>query len=121
MLALYELDRVLMHVRVVRCMKPLFCLATVMWEPGIREHPIFLHDTLAPTSFCTGIPVSYRIIGMLPRHHFRFVAVAPLSFYHGDTNALIMLMSTFNKTCIKLEHVIRIMLTTLDGLNCCLR
>ena len=36
------------------------CLVVDMWEPGIREHPIFLHDTLAPTSFCMGISMSYR-------------------------------------------------------------
>ena len=60
MLAMYELNRVLLRVRVVRCTKPLFCLAAIMWKPGIREHPIFLHDTLAPISFCIGIPVSFR-------------------------------------------------------------
>ena len=46
--------------------------ATIPWEPGRRDHPtIFcMFRTSAHLLFCTGISMSYRIIGMLPWHHF---------------------------------------------------
>ena len=81
--------------------------ATIPWEPGRRDHPtIFcMFRTSAHLLFRTGISMSYRINGMLPWHHFRYrcrgtifviVAVAPLSFRHGDQMLLNMLMSTFS-------------------------
>ncbi|XBI28701.1 hypothetical protein VPH35_052862 [Triticum aestivum] len=56
----------------------LVCHAAVPWEPGNREHPTILHDSLTLTSFCTGISVSYRnryvvvasFSDMLSWHHF---------------------------------------------------
>ena len=93
--------------------------AAVPWEPGSRDHPTILHDSLTLTSFCTGISVSYRnryvavasFSDMLPWHDFRIccrgtifviVAVAPLLFRHGDRMLPIMLMSTFSYNCINL-------------------
>ena len=40
----------------------------------------------------------------------------PFSFHHGD-KCFIMLLSTFNKNCIKLAHVIRIMIITFKCLK----
>ncbi|XBI48164.1 hypothetical protein VPH35_111970 [Triticum aestivum] len=87
--------------RIVLAM-PLFCHATVPWEPGSREHPTILHDSLTSHfSFASVSPSSYRdryvavapFSDMLPWHHFRYrcrdtifviVAVAPLLFRHDD-------------------------------------
>ena len=77
--------------------------ATIPWEPGRRDHPtIFcMFRTSAHLLFCTGISMSYRIIGMLPWHHFRYrcrgtifviVAVAPFSLslpWHPFCSAMV--------------------------------
>ena len=94
--------------------------ATIPWEPGSREHPTILHDSLTLTSFCTGISVSYRnryvvvasFSDMLPWHHFCFAAVAPFSFRHGDKCLVSCSCQHFHKNCIKLVYIIRIMITT---------
>src|SRR3954470_16691149 len=61
-------------------------LATNSWEPGSWDHPTIssIFRASARLLFCTGISMSCWIIGMLPWHHFRFTAVAPFSFRHGD-------------------------------------
>ena len=47
------------------------CHATILWEPGIRDHPTFYRMSRSRHfSFCTGISMSYRN---------RYVAVASFS------------------------------------------
>ena len=99
----------LLRARIVGARCPSFALSpsSTHGTPGIRE---------CPTIFCTHMDISplhrylNRVSGTetLPWHHFYF--------HHGD-KCFIMLLSTFNKTCIKLEHVIRIMLTTFECLK----
>ena len=94
------------------------CLAVDSWEPGIRDHP---HHPCVTRSthllFCTGTPTSYRnpecCLGII----FVIADMAPLSFRHGDQMLHIMFMSTFNKNCIKLAHVFRIMIITFKCLR----
>ena len=92
---------------------PSFDTVVYPWEPGIREHPIFLHDTLTPTFFCTGILVSYwnRNVAVAP---FPLsLSWHPFRFRHDDKCFLICSYQLIHKYCIKLVHVIRIMITTI--------
>ena len=91
--------------------------------PGNRDHPtIFcMFRTSSHLLFCTGISMSCRVIGMLLWHHFRcscrgtpFVPPWwPNAPYH-------IRCQHFHKNCIKLDYVIRIMLTTFKWLKLCL-
>ena len=74
---------------------------------------LLLHVPYVHTFFCTDISTSCRITEMLPWHHFRFTAVAPLSFRHGDKCLVSCSCQHFHKNCIKLAYVIRIMITTI--------
>ena len=122
---LNEMHR-LLRDRIVLAM-PLFCRATVPWEPGSRDHP-----TIGCSHSLSFAPVSPWATGTdkLPWHHFRiccrgiifgYVAVAPFSlslpwhpfrsttatnasFQHAHVNVFLKLH--------KLAYVIRIMITT---------
>ena len=86
------------------------------WEPGYREHPtvhrmtrsrhFLLHrrlNELSELERCCG-----TVSLSSPWHPFRF---------RHDDKCFIMLLSTFNKKCIKLAHVIRIMIITFKCLK----
>ena len=123
---LYEMHPMFAPCPFASCTFLLVRYADEPWEPGNREHPTILHDSLTLTSFCTGISVSYRnryvvmasFSDMLPWHHFCFTAVAPFSFRHGD-KCLVSTCSSqlFHKNCLNLDYVIRIMLTTFKWLK----
>ena len=92
---LYEMYRMFASCPFVLAM-PLFCHATVPWEPGIQDHPTILHDSL------TSHFLLHRYLHELPGPEccrgiiFGFVAVAPFLFRHGDQMLHNMLMSTFS-------------------------
>ena len=80
---LNEMHRLLCD-RIVLAM-PLFCRATVPWEPGSRDHPTILHDSL------TSRLLLHRYLCELPEpiccHDiiFGYVAVAPFLFRRRGT------------------------------------
>ena len=99
----------LLHARIVGARCPSF--AANSWDTRYPGAPRHLLHASAHFPFASVSQSSYRN---------RNTAVAPLSlslpwhpfpFYHGD-KCFIMLLSTFNKNCIKLAHVIHIMITT---------
>ena len=72
-----------------RCTFPLFCLATDMWELGIRDHPTIssMFRTSARFSLASVSQSSYRnryavvapFSDMLPWHHFRICCRGTIS------------------------------------------
>ena len=83
---------------------PLFCRATNLWEPGNREHPTILHDSLTSRlllhRYLCELPEPICCHGII----FGYVAVAPYSFHRRGTYFIppwrqmprIMLMLTFS-------------------------
>ena len=99
---------------------PLFCRATVPWEPGSRDHPTILHDSLTSRLLlhrylcelpepicCRGIIFGYVAVASFsvssPWHPF-CSAMATNALYHAHVNVFLKLH--------KLAYVIRIMITT---------
>ena len=80
---LNEMHR-LLRDRIVLAM-PLFCRATVPWEPGSRDHPTILHDSLTSRlllhRYLCELPEPICCHGII----FGYVAVAPFLFRRRGT------------------------------------